>query len=105
MKTANQVLQNWADHARAPPRAQTCEQVAINILNWLHENGYAVVPISEVGQLNGYIQQRARAGLRPDVTKEPLRMYPDSELKKPVRAYKDTFSAVTLIKQMFRLSK
>ena len=106
LKSAKDVLINWADNARAPPRFQTCEQVADNILNWLHDNGYVVIPISEVGQLNGYIQQRARAGLRPNVAKEPmLQMYHDAGLKKPVRRFADTFSATTLLKQMFRLSK
>jgi hypothetical protein len=30
-----------------------------------------------------------------------VRMYPNNVLKKPVKKYKDTFSAVTVLKEMF----
>jgi hypothetical protein len=30
-----------------------------------------------------------------------VRMYPNNGLKRPVRKYKDTFSALTVVKEMF----
>lgn len=35
------------------------------------------------------------------VAPKPARMYPNNGLKEPVRKYEETFSAVTVVKEMF----
>lgn len=38
----------------------------------------------------------------PKGSTKPVRKYPNNGLKEPVRAFESTFSAVTVLKQMFR---
>jgi hypothetical protein len=37
----------------------------------------------------------------PKAGDKVVRMYPNNGLKEPVRSYKDTFSAVAVVKEMF----
>lgn len=41
----------------------------------------------------------------PKATEAKARMYPNNGLKQPKRAYKDTFSAVTVVKEMISPAK
>ena len=43
MKTAREVLADWANNARAPLRLTTCENIADGIVKALHAAGYVII--------------------------------------------------------------